>query len=102
MSYLARGDSCRNTPHDPDRDDAAEVAGRECLPAHDIVSELNAVRDRLDELEQLGRWGIDLRARVWRAERIFALHDADHDFEALKAEVSAYKQCCRVIRWGGR
>src|SRR6478672_6862710 len=67
---------------------------------HPLVSQLQSARDRLQQLEQLGRWGIDLRARMWRETRQFELLDCDHDFSALQSEVRDYRRVCRALRWG--
>jgi hypothetical protein len=65
----------------------------------EVLGQFLTARDRLDELEQLGRWGIDLRARVWRAWRTFELADVNVDVDALAVEVAQYRQVCRFLRW---
>jgi hypothetical protein len=55
--------------------------------------------DRLEIVEQLSRWKLDLQARLWRTQQTFMLVDVDHDFGPLADEVEAFKRVCRVLAW---
>jgi hypothetical protein len=57
-----------------------------------ILQQLDWARDRLDTLEQLGRWLVDLRAELWRERHIFMLVDAEHDFGPFAEKLKAYKR----------
>jgi hypothetical protein len=63
-----------------------------------LVSRLNEASDRLDRDTRLAEWGLDLRARVWRAEQRFLFDDFDFDFSPLAEEIRSYRRVCRAFR----
>jgi hypothetical protein len=68
----------------------------------DLVRQLDLARDRLDQIERLSRWAIDLRARVWREQQVFMLVGVDHDFGPLAVEVEQFKRVKKAIAWRPR
>ena len=67
----------------------------------DLITQLNAARARLDTLEALSLWKLDLQARLWREQQAFMFADTDRDFGALADEVHAFKKVSRAIAWKG-
>jgi hypothetical protein len=55
----------------------------------------------IDTLSVIADWKRDLHSRIARARLIFELVDADHDFQALAAEVAAFKRACACLAWRG-
>jgi hypothetical protein len=77
-------------------------AERPCLPQaqkSDLILQLDWARNRLDTLEQLGRWAIDLRARLWRQQQIFLYADVDADFGSLADEVAQFRRVSKAVAW---
>jgi hypothetical protein len=55
----------------------------------------------LDALEAIADWRDDLFARIRRAQLRFELIGLDgEEIDALAAEATAFKRCCRGLTWG--
>jgi hypothetical protein len=66
-----------------------------------LVEQLNCSRDRLDTIERLSAWKLDLQARLWREKQCFLFADTARDFGALADEVSAFRRVAKAYAWKG-
>jgi hypothetical protein len=84
---------------------AAEALNKKIRPPSnsnaELLSQLQSSRDRLDELEQLSLWKLDLQVRLWRTQQRFLFADSNVDFGPLQAEVEDFRRIARVHAWRG-
>jgi hypothetical protein len=68
-----------------------------------VPSKLSAKRqdvlERLDILEALSFWKLDLQRRLWRTQQTFLLFDADINFGPLANEVRAFLHISKTLLW---
>ena len=67
----------------------------------DLITQLNCARDRLDTIEQLSTWKLDLQARLWREQQAFMFADTERDFGHLAAEVEVFRRVAKAYAWKG-
>jgi hypothetical protein len=58
--------------------------------------------DRLDVLEVLSKWRIELQAKLARKEIIFLYANTDTDFGPLADEVRDFVRVSKMLRWARR
>jgi hypothetical protein len=58
--------------------------------------------DRLDVLEVLSRWKLQLQSRLAREKLIFLYSDSNRDFGELAREVEDFKRVCQLLSWARR
>jgi hypothetical protein len=64
------------------------------------LEQLDASRERLETLDCLLDWRIELLARARRAQLIFELVDINTDeIDAVAEEMSAFNRICRQLTW---
>jgi hypothetical protein len=55
--------------------------------------------DRLDVIEHLSHWKLELQARLWRKKVTFLYADVDVDFGQLSDEVRDFKRVSAVLTY---
>jgi hypothetical protein len=66
------------------------------------AQEKKEIVDRLDVLEVLSYWKLELQARLARKELIFLFHDVDADFSELDDDARAFIRVSKLLRWARR
>ena len=91
---------------DSRRDPSEEFSGREgasVLPQKDLLRQYRSARsqlnDRLDLIEVLSHWKLELQARLARKEIIFLYADSDVDFGPLADEVRDFVRVSKILTW---
>ena len=57
---------------------------------------------RLDALEELSRWRLELQARLYRKQLIFLHADYDTDIGGLADEVETFRRVTKLLKWAQR
>ena len=68
-------------------------------PKNANKQELN---DRLDVLEVLSNWKLELQAKLARKQVVFLFADTDTDFGPLSDEVRDFVRVSKLLRWARR
>jgi hypothetical protein len=55
--------------------------------------------DRLDVIEVLSHWKLELQAKLARKEIIFLYADTDTDFGPLAEEVESFRRVSKILTW---
>ena len=76
-------------------DSQADRLSARAKPKNAIKQEL---LDRLDVLEVLSDWRVELQIKLARANVVFLFSDADHDFGPLAQEVRDFTRVSKLLR----
>lgn len=69
-------------------------------PLHQaLIAQRAQVLERLDALEVMATWKLDLQARLARKKLIFLYCDSDTPFDELTGEVQDFVRCSKVLRY---
>lgn len=76
--------------------EAPDIRERLQVPALERREDL---LDRLDVIEVLSHWKLELQARLARKQIVFLFADSDVDFGDLAAEVNDFRRVSAMLAW---